>query len=174
MKKSTPFIFLVLLSLLAGCSSVAVKTDYDREVNFSRFQTFKWMPYPKGKRKRDMVAKNSALDKHIRKDVERELKAKGFEVKRKGRTDALLAYHVGLQERIDVSRVGYGYRWYRGGRVHRHRYREGTLIIDVVDPQSKQLIWRGSASSAIGSLDESEKKINEAIAKLFEQYPPES
>ena len=167
------FCLSVVVGLL-GCSSVAVKTDYDRGINFSRFQSFKWMPYPKGIKKRDMVAKNSALDKRIRRAVEHELKAKGFAVQRRGRPDALLAYHVGLQERIDISRVGYGYRWYRGGRVHRHRYREGTLIIDLVDPQSKKLIWRGSASSAIGSLDTSEKKINEAIAKLFERYPPES
>jgi hypothetical protein len=172
MKRFAGFLGLLLVAGLYGCSSIAVKTDYDRDFDFARFQSFTWMPRPSGKKQPNTIAKNSLLDKRIRKAVESQLDAKGFEVRKGGRTDALLAYHVALQEHVDVTRFGYGRRWYRGGRVHRHRYRDGTLIIDIVDPASKELIWRGSATRAIYSLNESEEKINEAMAKLFEKYPP--
>jgi len=153
---------------LIGCSPIHVRTDYDREVDFSFYKTFKWMPIPKKKRQR-MVKPGSLLDVRIRRAVERELEAKGYVVKKSGPADALLAYHVGVQDRIDVTRYGYGY-W--GRRVHVHRYKEGSIIIDIVDAQEKQLIWRGAAQGVVGHPGQDPEKIDEAMAKVFEKYPP--
>ncbi|NIR68637.1 DUF4136 domain-containing protein, partial [candidate division KSB1 bacterium] len=69
-----------------------------------------------------------------------------------------------MKQKVDVSRVDYGY--WRGrprGRVYRHRYKEGTLILDIVDPQLKQLVWRGWAVGVVGNVEESEKRINESV-----------
>lgn len=163
-------VFVLLLACLVfglwSCSPISVRTDYDHEVDFSYYQTFKWMPVPK-KKSRKTIRKGSLLDKRIRRAVERELEAKGFEVKSSGRADALLAYHVVVSKHVDVERYGY---W--GRRVYVRRYKEGTIIIDIVDPQEKQLIWRGAAQGLAARPDTSEEKINEAMAKLFEKYPP--
>ncbi len=169
--KKTLFVFGLLLTfVLSGCSPISVRTDYDHEVNFANYQTFRWMPYPK-KAKRKMVPRNSPLDKSIRQAVEHELKAQGLEMKKSGKVDALLVYHVGTRERVEIQHYGYRYDyWYRRG--HMHRFKEGSIIIDVVDPEQKQLIWRGSASGVVGHPEGSPEKVDEAIAKVFEQYPP--
>ncbi|MFQ5751206.1 MAG: DUF4136 domain-containing protein [bacterium] len=165
--------FLLLL-FITSCSSITVKSDYDREVNFNRYKTFKWMP-ESAKDRRNTVAKNSLLDKRIRRAVERELSAKGYEIQETGKADALLAYHTAIRQKVDVTSMGYGYwrRWPRGRTVHVHRYKEGTLILDIVDPQLKQLVWRGWAIGVIGHIEESEKKINESVVKILEKYPPQ-
>ncbi|HEX9652733.1 MAG TPA: DUF4136 domain-containing protein [bacterium] len=173
MKSLFVVICLVAAASLMGCSPISVKTDYDHEIDFVKYKTFKWMPHPE-KGGRDMVRENSLLDKRIRRAVERELTAKGYELIESGRPDALLAYHVGVRERVDVSTVGYGY-WrgrFRGRSAYVDRYKEGTLIIDFVDPELQQLVWRGAATGVIGSLEESEERINESVTKIFEKYPP--
>ena len=51
----------------------------------------------------------------------------------------------------------------------------GTLIIDLVDAGKKQLVWRGTASKTLepdASPETKEKNINEAVQKMFANYPP--
>lgn len=86
-------VLLGSMALWLGCAPIAVKTDYDRTIDFTNYQTFKWMPYPK-KRGKNVVQKGSFEDVRIRRAVESELLAKGYQVKKSGRADALLAYHV--------------------------------------------------------------------------------
>jgi len=169
MRAILSFFALFFLLSLTSCSPIHVRTDYDREVDFSRYRTFKWMPVPK-KRHKKTVRRGSLLDRRLRRAVERELEAKGYIIKESGKTDALLAYHVGVQNRVDIERYGYGY-W--GRRTYVHRYKEGTFIIDIVDAQAKQLVWRGAAQGVVGRSGNSEEKINKDIAKIFEKYPPE-
>jgi hypothetical protein len=164
-------IILVSIAALAGCSSISVKTDYDHEVDFGKYKTFKWMPHSE-KGGRGTVHENSLLDKRIKQAVERELTAKGYELIEAGRPDVLLAYHVGVRERVDVSETRYGYWRGRHGRAYVDRYKEGTLIVDFVDPEIKQLVWRGAATGVISSMEEKEERINKSVAKIFEKYPP--
>ena len=162
-------VLLGSMALWLGCAPIAVKTDYDRTIDFTNYQTFKWMPYPK-KRGKNVVHKGSFEDVRIRRAVESELLAKGYQVKKSGRADALLAYHVAVRQQVSLDRYGYGYGYW-GRHTHVRRYKEGTIIIDIVDPEMKQLIWRGAASG-FGSRPDQEK-INQAVAKIFEKYPPQ-
>ena len=171
MKKNGFILSVWLVLTFWGCSSIYVKSDYDHDIDFSQYTTFKWMPSPK-KRSKNLVRKGSLLDKRIRRAVEQELEAKGFEIKRTGRADAMLAYHVNIQKRVEVSPARYGYYGWRRGHVH--HYKQGSIIIDVVDPRLNQLIWRGAAVGAVGKPDVSQEKISEAMTKVFEKYPPQS
>ncbi len=164
------FTLLLLLGFgLMSCSSISVRTDYDRDVSFTKYQTFKWMPNPK--KKRGKVPPNSLLDKRIRIAVETEMEAKGYRFIKEGKPDALIAYHVGVQNKVDINRYGYGYGYW-GRRTHVRRYKEGSIIIDVVDPEIKQMVWRGAAQGIVGHPDGDPEKIQEAIFKIFEKYPP--
>ncbi len=167
MRRLNGVFLLCLLFALTSCSPISVRTDYDREVDFTNYQTFKWIPGPK-ERKKGQVPRGSLLDKRIRRAVERELEAKGYTLVTEGPADAMLAYHVAVQKHIDVDRYGYGY-W---RRRHVRRYKEGTIVVDIVDPRMKQLVWRGIAQGIVGHPQGDPEKISEAIAKVFEKYPP--
>jgi hypothetical protein len=53
----------------------------------------------------------------------------------------------------------------------------GTLVLDVYDPATKQLVWTGRASKTIdpsNNQEKNQKNLNKAMAKLLKNYPPKS
>ena len=74
-----------------------------------------------------------------------------------------------------MVRYGGGYGWgvSYGGGVTTVEYKEGTLILDLVESAKKQLVWR---ATIVGTLQDSAEQNtelgNKAIAKAFEDYPP--
>ena len=66
--------------------------------------------------------------------------------------------------------------WLAFGRRHRddngHEHSIGTLIVDLVDTERKDLVWRGKATDTIGSDSEArEQQLREAVSKMFEGFP---
>jgi hypothetical protein len=53
----------------------------------------------------------------------------------------------------------------------------GTLVVDMYDPTTKQLIWTGRASKALnpsGNQEKDMERLNKAMAKLLKNYPPKT
>ena len=54
-------------------------------------------------------------------------------------------------------------------------YKEGTLVIDLYDAKTKQLIWRGSAEDTLSEKEaKNEKNLDKGVAKMFKGFPPGS
>jgi hypothetical protein len=52
-------------------------------------------------------------------------------------------------------------------------YKEGTLVVDIYDTNSKQLIWRGSAEDTLSDkAEKNEKSLDKGVAKMFQEFPP--
>jgi hypothetical protein len=174
--------------LNAGCTSITVKHDFDLDANFRNYSTFDWMAQPK-ERITDVsqaYAQNPLLDKRVKKAVDRELLAKGLQ-KQLLNPDFLIAYHTGVEDRVNLYSFGYSYwrgshrfNYYADRDIGVMYYKEGTLIIDFIDFKTKQLIWRGWAVGVvndIGIVGENPKRINEKISsvvkKILDKYPPQ-
>ena len=58
-------------------------------------------------------------------------------------------------------------------RTNIYSYRKGTLIIDLMDPKTNNLVWRGWATAAIDTitLEQTEEIINRAVGKIFRGFP---
>ena len=53
--------------------------------------------------------------------------------------------------------------------------RVGNLIVDIFDGQSKNLIWRGTASETLSSKPEkNDKKLEHAVSEMFDHFPPKA
>ena len=166
---------LLILSGVCGCASMSVTTDYDQETDFAEYETFDWIKQkPKVPPRRSFDA--ALFEKRLRNAVEAELETRGYERVTTGKPDLLVAYHIGSKNKVDVTTHGYRYgprgRWV-GRHVEVHRYKEGTLILDLVDAGEKQLIWRGTAVGAVYNPRDMEARILEAVTELFEEFPPE-
>lgn len=159
--------------LLASCSSIHVNIDYDQEADFSAYKTFAWIPQRKG-----IAVRNPLADKRIKKAVSDELIAKGYVGDTSG-PDLLLVYHAGMRNKVDVASWGYGYgRYWRYpvGGVSVYQYTEGTLVLDIVDAQKKELVWRGVAQKALSetsSVEKREENLKKVVAKLLKNFPPQ-
>jgi hypothetical protein len=70
---------------------------------------------------------------------------------------------------------GYNYSqyWIRN-QMDVYQYREGTLIIDLMDANNNNLIWRGWGTAILdnGDIDLTEEKINHAVYKILKEFPP--
>jgi hypothetical protein len=169
---------LLGLLVLGGCSTMRVTSDYDRDADFSQLRTFDWMPTPPRRPSAPRLG-NLFMQRRIREALERELTTKGYRNVSRD-PDFLVAFFTAAEDRVAVQRINeyWGYRRYRGRwvtRVHVDHYRLGTLIVDIVDPRGRELIWRGWATDAVRGRDPErmENKMNEAVVRILREFPPE-
>ena len=170
------------LLALAGCSSISVNHDYDTHADFTTYQTFAWM-----ERSQEMPANaeqaeqsSDLLDRRIRGSIEGELAHRGMAQVTGSEADLLVVYHLGTQEKVQVTDWGYSYSnyyWGYGGRqIDVYQYTQGTLIIDLVDAGTQNLVWRGSGTKTIDRTQKSPEQlqanIDEAVGRIMQSYPP--
>jgi hypothetical protein len=52
-------------------------------------------------------------------------------------------------------------------------YLVGTLVVDIFDAKTKQLIFRGTATDELSDKPEkNQKKVEKATQKMFKDFPP--
>ena len=168
---------ITVVVLLNGCSSMRITSDYDPQTNFAGLRTFDWLSreqQPTG----DPRVDNSLIDTRIRRAVEAQLDSNGFQKRDRKKPDFLVTYHAFLDTKLDFSRTNersrYGGRE-RGGQVYVRQYEQGTLMLDVIHPTTKELMWRGIAEAVVNPYstpEKSEKKIREAVRRILERFPP--
>jgi len=174
MKKS---IFLLLsVVLLASCNSIKVYSDYDSQVDFKQYKTFAF--YKSGIDE----SKISDLDKkRILRAIEVELKAKGLTIS--NNPDILVSFFTKSRKQVNVNQNynGFGWGWnpYWGGRMNNNninvtQYTEGTLFVDFIDKDKKELIWQGYGTGALKNEDREKKeaRIKEFVKEIIAKYPP--
>jgi uncharacterized protein DUF4136 len=172
-----PIMLSLVALLLAGCSSLNVGYDYDEEVDFSSYRTYRWIRTPSnpGNESQKIV---SLQDRRVREAVDRELEAKGIRMDA-AKPDLLVAYRATVRDQTRVYdtgyyRGGYGYRrsYWSGGGVQVYQYQEGSLIVDLIDADLNQVVWRGNVKGVLGDHDSALELINDAVTKMFKNYPP--
>ncbi len=165
---------LGLAALTAGCAGVEVHSDWDRAVEFDRYRTYHWAPsQPADQPRRPGTSRSGAksiLDRRIRRAVDDELAAKGLSLRAEGPSDLLLVYHSSSKRHVDVYSSPYRRRHGWGASVH--RWKEGTLLIEVVDLAERTTIWQGWGIAPLGSPEDSEAEVREVVAKILERFPP--
>jgi len=182
-------ICLTLLLLLVGvkCAPAQdVRYDFDKDKDFSKYRTYKWVQIKGADQPDDLTARA------ITKAIDAELARKGMTKTDEDSADLYIGYQTALgQEKEFTSfNTGWGYGpgwgggWYGyGGMTSGTTYGStstvyvGQLDLSMYDPETKQLIWRGVASKTLdpkAKPDKKQKNINKAVTKLLKKYPPEA
>jgi hypothetical protein len=173
MKRLFPLLTLVFALVAAGCSGMNVNSDFDPGYDFAGAKSFTF-PEGAGKGTSGVGQVSPLVEKRVLASIEKEMIAKGYEKVASSEADLVIVPHGATQQKTEVSSTPYAYPyspWYGGG-VDVYQYTEGTLIIDMVDTRSAELVWRGSATAVVGS-QPSNEKIDEAVARILAQYPPQ-
>jgi uncharacterized protein DUF4136 len=167
---------LLSAALLASCVPMTVQHDYDPDIDFSRYRAFTWMPVPENTETAKANLTGPFLEKRIKKSVVEALAGKGYARTDDG-PDFLVAYYLRYKRKTDVNVHGHGHGYgYWGPRtLDVNRYKEGTLILDFVDPETQELIWRGWSISALQaghSPREEQEIIDMAVHEILKRFPP--
>lgn len=167
-----------LLAFNTSCVSVRVASDYDKNANFGEYKTFAFFKSGVDK------AEISDLDKRrILRAIEAELLAKGFT--KSENPDLLVSIFTKSRQKVNVTNnnnfYGWGWGWhpwYYGPQndMNVHQYTEGTLFIDFIDKNKKELVWQGVGSGALkmSTVEKREARIKEFVKEIISRYPPNS
>ena len=158
-----------LLLLIAVTALAKVTTDYDHKADFSKYKTFSWMQKPRTK---DPLMKDRIVG-----FINDQLKHKGLQFVETG-GDMSVAAHTATKEEktLEVFYNGFGgWRWHAGfggSTAVVETYEVGTLIVDLFDASTKQVIWRGVATDTLSDKPEKNtKKLEKVVDEMFKQYP---
>jgi hypothetical protein len=180
MRRITTLLVLALALIALPAAAAKAYIDYDESIDFSALKTFQWVET--GAPSLEMV--NPLLHNYAKDQIIAHLEEAGL-TQVEENADFQITYHTDSESevRVDTQSYGYGYgggwRWggygYRGPSTSQVRtYETGTLIIDAWDGESKQLIWRGTASdTTTDNPKKARKKLDKAIAKIVNQWEKE-
>jgi hypothetical protein len=167
-------IAMILAMSLMACvvaTGQEVRTNYMPGTDFSKYHTYKWVNIEGG------AHPNQIVDAEIKQSVDSQLAEKGFT-----KTDSDSAnMYVGYQIAVDQEKqwnaygMGGGIRFGGMGTATSSTIDIGTLVLDMYDPASKQLVWTGHATKTIdpsGKPEKNQKNLNKAMQKLLKNFPP--
>jgi hypothetical protein len=162
-----------LMFALAGVSfAQQVKTDYDRSANFGQYKTYSWQ---------NVSTPDPLMVDRIKSAVNAALAAKGWTEVPSGGDAALVAVETTHdQQTLDTFYNGFGGGWrWRGfggfgdATTTVDNYKVGTLVIDLFDANTKNLIWRSSSSDTLSNnSDKNIKELDKGVEKMFKHFPP--
>jgi hypothetical protein len=171
------FVLIGLMLLFAGnASAQQVKTDYDRSTNFAQYKSYSW----------EHVKTQDPLDvDRIKSAVNAALAAKGWTQVDSGGDVSIVALEMTRDQQTlntfyDGLGGGWGWRRFGGGGFGQattttETYKVGTVVVDLFDTKTKQLIWRGTESDTLSNKsDKNIKNLDKGVEKMFKQFPPGS
>lgn len=152
---------------------LAQSTDFNYMpgTNFAKFHTFKWVTVPGGSHPNQIVAQE------IQNAIVSQLTAKGLTQTDADTADLYVGYQVAVDQERQWNAVGMGGGWRFGGMgtATSSTIENGTLVVDIYDAASKQLVWTGRGTKTLSPSKNQQKNLdnlNKAIAKVMKNYPP--
>ena len=174
------FAILALLSGFARPASPKTTIDFDPSIDFSRFKTF---AYIGGVENLVAIQMNPDLiNIRFHHMVVHELEKKGLhEVNLGQNPDLIVRYWANPETQVDVTVMGnwgpygpyIGNAWaptYNAVASSSHHL--GTLILDLLDPKAKTLVWRVYLVRKMSDPDKDPKKAEDEFTDSFKSFPP--
>jgi hypothetical protein len=162
-----------ILMFPALAAAQDVKVDFDKAFDFSTVKTYSIkIASPWG---------NDLSERRVLAEVDDEITAKGWKKVADGQANVQVVLHGATQTKRSASTFysgmgGYGYRGFGGmgsASTVVNEYTVGTLIVDMFDAKSKNLVFRGTAEDEISdNAEKNKKRLEKAATKMFKNFPP--
>ncbi|WP_439130296.1 DUF4136 domain-containing protein [Polaribacter sp.] len=166
--------------VFASCNTVKVVTDYDTAIDFNQYKTFAF--YKTGI---DKAAISTLDKKRVLRALEAELVAQGFT--KSNNPDMLVSFFTKSRRKVNVNQnnnFGWGWGWgwnpwmwggLNNNNININEYTEGTLFVDFIDKDKKELIWQGIGTGAlkIDNVEKKEERIQLFVKEIVSKFPPE-
>jgi Domain of unknown function (DUF4136) len=172
MRKAATVLGTLFCALVLGCSTMTTAVDYDHTINWGQFHTFQIMT--------GTPAPTTFTQKRIDNAISSALASKGWTAVTSN-PDIEVYPHVVLSQQKQwtaTSMGGWGYRGWGGmggmTTATQTNIPIGTLIVDLVNPATKEMVWRGQAQDQISGGGKDQGKLDQAMQAMFKDFPPGS
>jgi len=165
------------LALTACGPGIQVRTVASPDAGMGNLRTFRILPVPErrdgsSQSTNDPMLVNSVSNRALRRDLLQGFEQRGYVVADTN-PDFAVAYYASTKEKLDVTYWDYGYVWRpRWWAAEVPRYTEGSVVIDVIDPKTKQLLWRGQGVAAVSDDERRyEGELKKTVTAILDKFP---
>jgi len=162
-----------LLTFPAIAVAQDVNIDFDKAFDFSTVKTYAI--------KIGTTWGNDLSQRRVLTEFDEAIASKGWKKVGEGEANVQVILHGATQTKHSANTfytgMGGGYRYGGMGMASAQtvvsEYRVGTLVVDMFDAKTKNLVFRGTAEDEISDNPEKNaKKLEKASAKMFKEFPP--
>jgi uncharacterized protein DUF4136 len=164
----------LLLALPTIAAAQDVKIDFDKSFDFSPIKTYSL--------KLGTAWGNDLSQRRVMAEFDEAIAAKGWKKVDEAQADIHVVLHGATQTKRDATTFysgmgGYGYRYGGMGMGTAstvvNEYKVGTVVVDMFEPKSKNLVFRGIAEGEISdNANTNAKRLDKASTKMFKDFPP--
>ena len=183
MKIYRPLAIPAAILAVAACASVDVRTATSPDANLSALRTFSIMQHanpqsPSAQSTNDPMLVNSISNRALRADLVKGFENRGYALSDSS-PDFKVAYYASTKDKLDVTYWDYGYpyypRWWGFGPYEQPtvtQYTQGTVIVDVIDPNTKELLWRGQGMANVSDNEaQYEQDLWKTVTAILDKFP---
>lgn len=185
-RKMKYFILSTLFMLmLSACGSVNVQTEVGTGVGLAKMGSFGWLE--KRNVSLDGVEVNNPdVDKWVKASVEKQLQRKGYKKATNNQPDFLVSWIGAIEKKVKVDSIEHFYSSYGYGPVAAgmplevkkgdaiREYEEGTILLDVLDPATHTMLWRGRGTDRLlqgMEKDDAALYVNRVVKNILKTFP---
>ena len=162
---------------LAACAATATGAYLPSGISLRPYRTYAWGPASARTTGDPRLDNNEIFDAHVRRQIDNHLRRHGFaRTAESALPDLLVHYHAAVSQKVDVRELDQ-----TGTQQHNEQdapstvYDEGTLVVELVDRQTLQLVWRGWVEGRIGGVADDqrlmERQVDDAVDRIFKRLP---
>lgn len=148
---------------------------FERGTDFSAYGSYDWIEQKK-RPEGSPLAVGGALDTKIRNAIDKQLAAQGFRPAIDEDADFLVSFDGAMIQIQDIQsdryQIASGVAWVAEGDIN--SYREGTLIISILDAASGNRVWHAWTTKKIKDPKNPGKHVDKVVKKLLSSFPPGS
>lgn len=176
---------MVVAGILAGalaCSGPAVRFDYEKSADFTSYHTYRWLPAPGPAKAKAGPFDTGIMDTRVKRALDAELAARGYQPAEPGQADfQVVCYAERQSSRSSQPHLGVGLGFGPLGLgvaapVGERKVESiGALVLEIQDGHNGQVVWKGTAESALRSSDspeEADAAVQAALRNLLKRFPP--
>jgi hypothetical protein len=162
---------IVALLACGGALAQDVTTNSMPGTDFTKYHTYKWVAI------QGATYPNQIVDAQIKSSIDSQLASKGLTKTDGDKADLYIGYQASVDKEKQWNAYGTGGLRWGGGMANASSstISVGTLVLDMYDPSTKQLVWTGRATKTIdpnASQEKRQKNLDKAMQKLLKNYPP--
>lgn len=165
---------VLLAGILAACAVTKaqdVHYNFMPGTDFSKYHTYKWVSIEGG------AHPNQIVDAQIKQAIDAQLASRGLTKTTGDTADLYVGYQIAVnqQKQWNAYGMGGGLRWGGLATATSSTISIGTLVLDLYDPATKQLVWTGTATKTLdpsSNQEKNQRNLDKAMEKLLKNFPP--
>ncbi|HLQ86453.1 MAG TPA: DUF4136 domain-containing protein [Salinisphaeraceae bacterium] len=184
------FLVLAMVALISGCAT-GLHSEYLRTADFTAYKTFYWLPPITPVMIRNPIIDSDIVTARVRMATVKALSDRGYQQTQDRRNaDFIVSYGVSTEQEVRGTTFGDGfgfatypfypsiyypgfyYPFYPSSYTTLEVYEQAHLILNIMDGQTHQLVWRGWNTMRLTADNFSRNSIFEAVQNILTRFPP--